>query len=222
MVPSSRFLLMVNPISTSGISSIQRMATKFIKKWLRLPRNATQAILFHPEALNCPYLPTERLRAKVSQLAIISTSGDTRLQEINFELSTPSFVKAFHIPNEAINILHSAQSSISGLPHAKQLIKLASANIKSNMASYWNTHLSSLSVQSKLTEAVNLEQESQVRKRIRDGLPAAVVYSTCSIRHPTHPLELTPMEDSVWGQMLSVWKLSTNSGPYSERLLSGT
>ena len=89
VVPSSRFLLMVNPISTSGISSIQRMATKFIKKWLRLPRNATQAILFHPEALNCPYLPTERLRAKVSQLAIISTSGDTRLQEINLELSTP-------------------------------------------------------------------------------------------------------------------------------------
>ena len=75
-------------------------------------------------------------------------------------------MKALHIPNEAINILHSAQSSIAGLPHAKQLTKLASASIKSNITSHWNTHLSTLSVQCKLTEAINLEQG-----RIRDGLP---------------------------------------------------
>ena len=44
--------------------------------------------------------------------------------EINLNSSTLSFVKALHIPNEAV---HSAQSSIAGLSHAKQLIKLASA-----------------------------------------------------------------------------------------------
>ena len=140
MVPSFRFLLTVGPISDNGIRSIQSTATKFITKWLRLPRNATQAILFHLEALNCPHLPTERLKAKVFQLATISTSCHTRIQEINFNLSTPSFVKALHIPNEAVNILHSAQSSIGGLPHAKQLIELASASIKSNATSHWNTY----------------------------------------------------------------------------------
>ena len=56
----------------------QSTATKFIKKWLRLPRNARQAILFHPEALNCPHLPTERLKVKVSQLATIYTSCDLK------------------------------------------------------------------------------------------------------------------------------------------------
>ena len=66
VVPSSRFLLTADPIYDNGIRSIQSTATKFIKKWLRLPRNATQAILFHPEALNCPHLPNERLKAKVS------------------------------------------------------------------------------------------------------------------------------------------------------------
>ena len=39
VVPSSRFLLTVDPISDNGIRSIQSTATKF-KKWLRLPRNA--------------------------------------------------------------------------------------------------------------------------------------------------------------------------------------
>ena len=143
MVPSSRFLLTADPIYDNGIRSIQSTATKFIKKWLRLPRNATQAILLHPEALNCPHLPTERLKAKVFQLATISTSCDTMMQEINFNLSTLSFVKALLIPIEAVNILHSVQSSIASLPQAKQLIKLAlaSANIKSDTTRHWNTHL---------------------------------------------------------------------------------
>ena len=193
-------------------------------RWLKLPRNAMQAILFHPSALNCPHLPTERLKAKVSQLATISTSCDTR---INFNLTSPSFVKAFHIPNEAVNILHSAQSSIADLPQAKQLIKEATANIKSNTASHWNTHLSSLSVQCKLTEAVNLEQESQVWKRIRDGLPAgqlSFILRAASDTLPTttHPFEPTSLEDSVWCQMFSVWKFLTNSGTYPKWLPSGT
>ena len=145
MVPSSIFLLTVD----NGIIYIQITATKFIKKWLRLPRNATQAILFHPEALNCPHLSTERLKAPtlkspnwppspphVTQEHRKYTSCDTGTQEINFSLSTPSFVKALHIPYEAVNILHSAQSSIAGLLHAKQLIKLAYASIRSNTASY--------------------------------------------------------------------------------------
>jgi len=37
------------------------------------------------------------------------------------------------------------------------LIKKATTNIKSSTANHWNTHLSSLSVQCKLTGAVNLE-----------------------------------------------------------------
>ena len=163
----------------------QSTATKFVKKWLRLPRNAMQAILFHPEALNC-YLPTERLKAKVSQLAI-STSCDTKIQEIIFNVSTLSFVKALHIPNEAVNIFHSGQSSIVGLPHAEQLIKMASTSIKSNTTSHRNTYLS---VQCKLTEAINPEQESQVWKSISNGLPVGqlyIIYFTCNTRHPIHP-----------------------------------
>ena len=47
VVPSSRFLLAVELISASVVESIQSTATRFIKRWLNLPRNATQAILFH-------------------------------------------------------------------------------------------------------------------------------------------------------------------------------
>ena len=50
----------------------------------------------------------------------------------------------------------------------------------------------------------------------------AIIYSTCSVRHPTHPLEPTSLEDSVWHQMFSVWKFPTNSGTYPKWLPSGT
>jgi len=41
--------------------------------WMPARRNGRK-FFFHPAALNCPHLPTERLKAKVSQLATISTS----------------------------------------------------------------------------------------------------------------------------------------------------
>ena len=77
---------------------------------------------------------------------------------------------------------HSPLCSIlyAGLPQAKQLIKLASTNITSNTARHWNTHLSSLSVQCQLTEAINLDQESQVWKRTRDSLYLSYILSAAS------------------------------------------
>jgi len=111
-------------------------------------------------------------------------------------------VKALHIPNEAVNILRSAQSSIADLPRAKQLIKKATANISPTQPvigtptchpSQCNARKSSL-------------EENQ-------GWPTrrpAVIHSTCSIRHPTHPFEPTLLEVSVWCQMFSVWKFQTS------------
>ena len=72
----SRFLLAVEPISASGVESIQSTATRFIKRCLNLPWNATQAILFHPTMLNCPHLKSEKVNAKISQLAALYSTTD--------------------------------------------------------------------------------------------------------------------------------------------------
>ena len=147
------------------------------------------------------------------------TSCDTGTQEINFSLSTPSFVKALYIPYEAVNILHSTQSSIAGLLHAKQLIKLAYASIRSNTASYWNTYLSSHLVQCKLTEAVNLEQKSQVWKRIRGGLPADQL---SFILRATSDTLLTPLNLRRWKiQCGAKCTLCGNSQPTVAHILNG-
>ena len=52
LAPSTHFYLAVNPTSANAIKKIEASATKALKKWLKLPRNATQATLYHPEVLN--------------------------------------------------------------------------------------------------------------------------------------------------------------------------
>ena len=124
-----------------------------------------------------------------------------------------------HIPNEAVNILRFAQSSIADIPQAKQLIKKATASIKSNTANHWNTHLSSLSVQCKLIEAVNLEQESQVWKRIRDGLPAGQLSFILRAASDTLP---TPLNLRRWKiQCGAKCPLCGNSRPTVAHILNG-
>ena len=80
--------------------------------------------------LNCPHLKSEKVKAKISQLAALYSTTDKMIQEINFELSNPNFMKSLHILKEAVHlIIHSAQSSIGDLPQAKStraIIKQAS------------------------------------------------------------------------------------------------
>ncbi len=52
--PSSfHFHLAVN-LTTTSIKKMEAASTKLIKKWWKLPRNATQAILYHPDVLKVP------------------------------------------------------------------------------------------------------------------------------------------------------------------------
>ena len=51
LAPSVYFLLMVDLISDTSISNIQKKLTKFVKKWLNLPRCCTLATLYHPDVL---------------------------------------------------------------------------------------------------------------------------------------------------------------------------
>ena len=95
-----------------------------------LPRNATQAILFHPTMLNCPHLKSEKVKAIISQLAALYSTTDKMIHEIHFELSNPNFVKSLHIFKEAVDLIHSAKSSIADLPQAKHLSKSTRTIIK--------------------------------------------------------------------------------------------
>ena len=69
------FHLSVDAITKSAIGKLENLATRYLKKWLGLPRCATRALLYYP-GVCCPSVSVVSREAKLSLLSCISTSGD--------------------------------------------------------------------------------------------------------------------------------------------------
>ena len=175
LAPSLHFYLAIDDIPEETIKRLQTRVNKIVKKWLNLPRSATLATVYHPSVLALPFFPHARLnfKAKVDYLHAISTSRNPLLSELSQSLSTQNLPMS--IPPPSFDILQSARDSIGHLPFVKpasQLKKVTRHLIQAHQASYWDTHLETLAVQSKFKDVVALETDCQVWNRIHFGLPA--------------------------------------------------
>ena len=106
------FLLAVDAISESTIKSIQSGATRFIKKWLNLPRCATLASVFHPEVLNLPFLPQLRERAKLAFVSQVEATKDPLIKQALVVIQTPEYQQLQSIPIQCISVLEAAKRSV--------------------------------------------------------------------------------------------------------------
>ena len=98
---SLRFMLMVDAVKESVLVKIQKKVTKYIKRWLNLPRCCTLATMFHPDVLNLPFLLQLREQAKMSMITAIELSKDKYIQECLPLLSDPGFLSRNEIPQNA-------------------------------------------------------------------------------------------------------------------------
>jgi len=117
--PSTHFYLAVNSTSDNAIKKIEACATKALKKWLKLARNATQATLYHPEVLDVPHFSCLKVKAKLIFLVAIDQSTDRLIQELRPLLSVPNIRKGLDIPPKCSSILDSAKESVATLPGIK-------------------------------------------------------------------------------------------------------
>ena len=171
LAPSLHFLLMVDLISDSVLASLQRKLTKFIKRWLNLPRCCTLAAVYHPEVLNLPFLPQCRERAKLSMVSALEFASDPAIKECLILLKDPEFLKRIDIPKDTCTILESARESISST--SKTAIKRRAKEIlHHHQAEFWNSTLDPLVVQSKFKDIILLEPQSWTWNRLQAGLPA--------------------------------------------------
>ena len=92
------FLLKVDDIPEPTIKSLHNSATRFINKWLNLPRFATPAAIFHPKVLNLPFLPQLRERAKLAFVSQIEAFKDGYIRQALAILSLPEYRNARSIP----------------------------------------------------------------------------------------------------------------------------
>ena len=122
---SLHFMLMVDPVKESVLVKIQKKVTKYIKRWLNLPRCCTLVTIFHPDVLNLPFLPQLGEQTKMSMITAIELSKGKHIQECLSLLYDPGFLSRNEIPRKV-----------------KQ-------SVRCNHVAHWNSTLNRLQVQSK-------------------------------------------------------------------------
>ena len=112
---------MVDLISDTSISNIQKKLTKFVKKWLNLPRCCTLATLYHPDVLKLPFLPHIREQAKLSLVSALGFSLDPAIKELICLLKDPDFLKRQDIPADSYNLHKKPKNHYLSIPQPKHL-----------------------------------------------------------------------------------------------------
>jgi len=92
--------MMVDQIQPTTIAPLENLIAKFVKKWLKLPRNATQAIIYQPSVVKTPSLTSMKIRAKLLLLVSLNHSMDPSLTELNTILNDPAFLRRNDISDE--------------------------------------------------------------------------------------------------------------------------
>ena len=113
-----RFHLRVDAVSSWIISRLESIATRFLKKWLRLPRSASRVILYYP-GVCCPSITHVFREAKLSLLSCVSVTSDPWLQELGLQLHLGNVT--LQINDNEYSILANARKQLSVLPSARSL-----------------------------------------------------------------------------------------------------
>ena len=146
---SLRFMLMVDPVKESVLVKIQKMVTKYIKRRLNLPRCCTLATIFHPDALNLPFLPQLGEQTQMSMITAIELSKDKHTQECLSLLSDPGFLSRNEIPQNAQSLLNATKMFQSSNCSSARLKSEVKQSVRRNHVAHWNSTLNRLQVQSK-------------------------------------------------------------------------
>ena len=166
------FNLTVDHIPKSTINKPQTRASSFLKCWLNIPKCATLASLFNPEVAKFPHLPHVHEKAKLRLLASVHVSKDLNLKEMQSLISDPALGKRECIPPGCLNILPAHPPSTPPTVSVRSLMNSFNNTLIRQHTNHWNSHLESLSVQSKLLDIVGVENETHAWSRIMFSLPA--------------------------------------------------
>ena len=179
VMPSLHFHLAVNQVKQTTIQMLEDIIAKTMKKWLRLPRSATRALLHHPAIISSvPQVSLAYKKAKISLLSALASTTNPIVDEVNDLFKDSKFQIRQGIPKETNGQLVAARWNP----------KRAKSLLSEESRTQWELKLVALKVQGKALEAIDLEKENKAWKRIADGLPSgqlSFILRACSDTLPT-------------------------------------
>ena len=115
LIPSMQFQLTANLTCKSTILKLENNISKLLKKWLRLPKNATRVLFHHPSAaiIGVPPLQHVKTSTKLSFICALMNTSDPTISEITHLIDDKDFINRVDIPAVAVSMLKEAKASIS-------------------------------------------------------------------------------------------------------------
>ena len=170
---------MVDLVKKDSIAKIQVKYTKFIKKWLNLPRYCAQASMFHPAVLKLPFLPYCQESAKMSMIIAVDYVLESIVKECLAMLMDPGFVSRNQFPQETPHaLLTAARESISQVTNSSKSSSaksILSKSLQQKHNDYWNASLDHLQ-----------EPTPRSWNRLITGLPAGQLSFLTLVASPSH------------------------------------
>ncbi|XP_065907873.1 uncharacterized protein [Dysidea avara] len=161
-----RFHLTVDSVGPSTINKMENLATKYLKRWLCLPRSATRVILNYP-GVCCPSVRSISKQCKLSLLANISSSSDLMIKELALQVDLSS--NFLQINSSHQELLNEARAQLDSIPTARKLYTASKHLAISRELTLCKEKLDTLSVQCKFESSAVLEADSKLWNRLLLG-----------------------------------------------------
>jgi len=211
-----RFHLTVDSIGPSALTKMENLATKYLKRWLCLPRSATRVILNYP-GVCCPSVSSISKQCKLSLLANISQSSDPLIQELALQVNLSSDLLQINISHQ--ELLYQARAQLDGIPTARKLYTASKQLAVSRETTLCQEKLDTLSVQCKFGNSATLEADSKLWNRLLLGFHPGQLSFVLRASSDTLP---TPLNLRRWHiQTGATCALCQSPRPTSHHVLNG-
>ena len=158
LLPSSRFMLTIHQLTTTNLKKLDALVTKFLKKWLGLPRCATPAILHVPQLFEMKTI--SQLYQECQNNAYISSrmKGDPKVNEVldsRLQRESSWVKKKSSIVQSEIEmkkVLNHQDDEEKNLTIVK---KKVNTNLNDEMKEHWMSRMKDLVVQGDFISSVN-------------------------------------------------------------------
>ena len=153
-VPSIHFLLCLSDITPSQLASIQCQITRFLKSWLKLPKCATLALIFHPKSLGNTHVPRFRELAQLTLVQTVESSLDPLVQDIQ-----PTFACLPELSTASLQAIQKAGDTMSSntIKSHECCCRKAKEDLLANHSLQWDHQISKLTMQNKLLDVTPLD-----------------------------------------------------------------
>ena len=207
LLPAVRFKLTVHEFSMSDLKKLDSSCDQYLKKWLKIPKCGTPALLHCHEGLNIKSLQhiyqechaiahaSSRLKADDKVNSALSSKIEHERKWTNKGSITCYSEDKFQ---EAVTSIHQAKKTpVNMLKSVKSKIKM---NITDEIAQSWSNHIKGLVLQGEFLQILKIQDDSITWRSIMFDLPRNILQFAVNASINTLP---TNSNLKRWGKRLN-------------------